>query len=304
MSYFFYQASESRAKEQIQVTLDTQVKSIEGQLTQAEESIIGLAAGVKTMRALEIKDPEAYKKIVFEIFQKRPKLTMGVGFGQASAQIVPSQQWFYPYFYVDQGVPGAVGQQLPPPYSNIRYSELFADDQYPEREYYKVPVTQGKKVWLEPFDWYGITMTSLLAPFYSDSGKMLGIVGEDVNVTALGEQVEAPVTRGGGYFVLLSQQGNLLAYPPDPEKAKIRANYQEIADLKQVWPQLQQGQAGLVQFQGILWAYQRIPQTNWLMLAAVPQSLVLGPVLQITIAGALGAGAVLALVVALFVRRL
>ncbi|MBW4490362.1 MAG: hypothetical protein KME12_21495 [Trichocoleus desertorum ATA4-8-CV12] len=304
MSYLFYQASESRAKEQIQVTLDTQVKSIEGQLTQAEESIIGLAAGVKTMQALEIKDPEAYKKIVFEVFQKRPKLTMGVGFGQASGQIVSSRQWFYPYFYVDQGASGAVGQQLPPPYSNIRYSELFSDDNYPDREYYKVPVAKGKTVWLEPFDWYGITMTSLSSPFYSDSGKLLGIVGEDVNVTALGEQVKAPVTRGGGYFVILSEQGNLLAYPPDPKKAKIRARYQQIPTLKDIWPQLQNGQAGIIQAKGQFWAYRRVSNTNWLMLAVVPQSLVLGPVLSITISGALGAGAILALVVALFVRRL
>ncbi|MEP0872037.1 ATP-binding protein [Trichocoleus desertorum AS-A10] len=304
MSYLFYQASESRAKEQIQATLDTQVKSVEAQLTEAEESSTGLAVAVKTLEDLGINDPEAYKKIAFEFFQKRPKLTMGVGFGQTSGQIVPSQQWFYPYFYVDQGTSGAIGERLPPPYGHIRYSELFADDQYPEKEYYKVPIAQGKTVWLEPFDWYGITMTSLMTPFHSDSGKLLGVVGEDVNVTALGEQVQAAVTRGGGYFVILSEQGNLLAYPPHPEKAKIRANYQHIQALKDIWPQLQTGQAGLIQAKGQFWAYRRVSNTNWLMLAVVPRSLVLGPVLSITIAGALGAGAVLALVVALFVRQL
>nr|WP_290225943.1 ATP-binding protein [Trichocoleus desertorum] len=304
MSYFFYQAAENRAKEQVRERLSTQVQSIAGQLVEVEVSMSGLAAAAKTMHSTGTKEASTYKQLTFEFFQQRPDLVMGLGFGQTPNSIVGDREWYWPYFYVDQGVAGAVGQFLPAPHSNLRYSDLFVDDNYSQKEYYTVPVAGRKAVWVEPYDWYGITITSFLSPFFDANGKMIGVAGADVNVTALAEQIKAPVMQDGGNFAILSAQGNLLAYPPNPNQAKIRASYQNVPELRQVWPQLQRGQAGLVQFQGTWWAYQRIPQTNWLMLAAVPQALVLGPVLQITIAGALGAGAILALVVALFVRRL
>ncbi|MBE9563491.1 MAG: response regulator, partial [Proteobacteria bacterium] len=62
-------------------------------------------------------------------------------------------------------------------------------------------------------------------------------------------------------------------------------------------------ESGIFQTDEFFLAYQRVPSTQWLMLAVVPQSVVLGPVFAITIIGALGAGIVLALVVIIFVRR-
>ena len=59
-----------------------------------------------------------------------------------------------------------------------------------------------------------------------------------------------------------------------------------------------------MRLKGSYWAYQRVEKTDWLMLASVPQSVVLAPVLAITLGGALGAGTILALVVSLFVRQL
>jgi len=196
------------------------------------------------------------------------------------------------------------GQALPAPYTDIRYSKLFKDDSYPDKDYFKVPIAARHQVWVEPYDWHGISMTSFVYPFYDDQGKLLGVTDNDVNVTALSQQVKGSVFRGAGYFAIFSEKGNLLAYPANPEKAKARESYQRLPELKTIWPQLQQGQSGLVQAEGNFWAYQRIANTNWLMLAVVPQSVVLGPVLAITVIAMLGAGVVLALVVALFVRQL
>lgn len=304
MAYFFYQVAESRAAEQIQGMLERQVQSVEGQLGQIELEIVSLAAAAKTLRLLGIQNDAAYRQLSFEFFQQRPPLVMGLGFGQTPFALVRDRQWYWPYFYVDQGVPGAVGQLLPAPNQKVRFSDLMSDDNYPEKPYYTVPVAAGKTVWLEPYDWYGITMTSCLYPFRGEQGQLLGVVGADVNVTALSEQINQPVTRGGGYFAILSAEGRLLAYPPDPQKAKLRTSYQEIPQLQAIWAQLQQGRSGLVPTQDTFWAYERIPRTDWLMVAAVPRSLVLGPVLAITVGGAIGAGVVLALVVAVFVRRL
>ncbi len=304
MSYFFYQVFEDRAKDEILSTLKTQVTSIDGALNRIEESMIGLSSAVTSMHKMGISDPEAYKKLAFEFFQKRPKLVVGNGFGQAPFQIVPSHQWYWPYFYVDQNEPDAVGQLLPAPHNTIRSAELFSDDNYPEQDYYTVPFAENKSLWSEPYDWYGITMTSFLNAFFDEQGKVIGVAGADVNVTALSEQVSDSVIREGGYFAILNKQGRLLSYSPDPEKAKARVSYQQLPLLSEIWPQIQQEQFGLLEVGGTFLGYQRIPSTQWLMVAIVPQSLVLGPVFAITVMGTLGAGIVLALVVVLFVRRL
>lgn len=305
MSYFFYQILENLAIKEIQGSLSTQVKSIEGKLARAEQSMLGLVAAVKTLNDKDDNDPSTYEKMIFEILQKRSSLTMGVGFGQAPFQILPKRQLYWPYFFVDQGIPNQVGKLLPPPYSNIRKADVCELDQSClQQDYYTLPVAAQKAIWLEPYEWGNITLTTSTAPIFNDKNKLIGVVGLDINVTALTDAVKAPASWRGGYFAILSEHGNLLAYPPAPEKAKALATYRDIPQLRNVWEKIGKEQSGLVLAEGKYWAYQRIEGTNWLMLAVVPQSVVLGPVLAISVGGAFGAGAVLALVVVLFVRQL
>ena len=304
ISYFFYQALEARAKDEIRGTLSTQVKLIEGELGRVKQSVVDLEGTIQFMHLQGIKDPEAYKQLVFSLFQKRTPLTMALGFGQLPYQVVPGRQWYWPYFFVDQNVPGQTGQPLPPPHQGLRYADLYKDDNYPTRDYYKFPLAQQNYFWLEPYQWYGLTLTTYNGPIRDEKQRKIGIAALDINVTALGEKVKAPVTWGGGYFAIISEKGNLLAYPPEPGKAKALATYRDIPSLKEVWKKIGQGNQGFLQAEGKYWAYQRVEGTNWVMLAVVPQSVVLVPVLAITVGGAAGAGIVLAVVVAWFVRRL
>ncbi len=302
MSYFFYQVLEGLAKDEMRSVLSSQVVSIEGQLKRIEETMISLSSAVITLHRIGIHEPDAYKKLAFEFFKKRPSLVVGNGFGQTPFHLVPNRQWYWPYFYLDQGEAGAVGQLLPAPYDNIRFTELFSDDHYPQQNYYTVPVAAKKRIWTQPYDWHGITMTSLLNPFFDDE-EMIGVAGADVNLTALSQQVHHSVVRDAGYFAILNEQGYLLSYPPEPNKAKARESYQQIPLFKTIWYSIQETESAMFQVDDVFLAYQRVPSTQWLMLAVVPQSVVLGPVFAITIGGTLGAGIVLALVVILFVRR-
>jgi signal transduction histidine kinase/CheY-like chemotaxis protein len=304
ISYFFYQALEARAKDEIRGNLSTQVKLIEGDLARVQQSVVDLEATVQLRHHQGLKDPESYKELVFSLFQKRTPLTMALGFGQLPYQIVSERQWYWPYFFVDQNVPGQIGNPLPPPHQGLRYADLYQDDGYPKQDYYKAPLAQQKYFWLEPYQWYGLTLTTYNGPIRDEHQRMIGIAALDINVTALGEKLKAPVTWGGGYFAIISQKGNLLAYPPAPEKAKALATYKDIPYLKDIWEKIGQSTDGFLQTEGKYWAYQRVEGTNWVMLAVVPQSVVLVPVLAITVGGAAGAGIVLAVVVALFVRRL
>ncbi|MEO0770794.1 MAG: response regulator [Cyanobacteria bacterium J06649_4] len=304
MSYFFYRALENRATDAIRDSLSTQVVDIEGDLANVHQSLSDLSAAVTTLNRQGIEDAEVYKALVFEMFKERTTLTNALGFGQTPYGVVPENEWYWPFFFIDQQLPDQVGEQLSAPYSDIRYADLFTDDNYPEQHYYQQVVEAGENIWLEPYPWYGITLTTYTGPIFNDEKEIIGIAGLDINVTAISQRLERPVTKDDGFFAIFSTQGNLLAYPPEPGKAKELATYQDIPELSAVWDKIDQEGSGLIRLDGTYWAYPRVEATDWLMIASVPQSVVLAPVLAITLGGALGAGTVLALVVSLFVRQL
>lgn len=309
MSFLVYQVLNTQAQNEIQKTLQIEVRGVEIQITQVET----YAAGIKTAVAAQIQRSKIsgdlttaknYQDIAFAFFQQRPPLVMGSGFGQTKYGIFSDREWFYPYYYVDQGSPDSVGDRLPAPNQHIRYLDVIDAEFYPDTFYYKFAIEAGKPAWTKPYGWYGITMASYSHPFFDNQGRILGYATNDVNVTEISKQINKKVIREQGYFTLLTKEGKLLGYPPDPEKAKARAGYQSIPDLPQIWGQIQSEPSGIIEFRGNIWAYDRIAGTDWIMLAVVPQDVVVLPVLGIALGGALGAGTILVLVVLWFVRRL
>jgi signal transduction histidine kinase/DNA-binding NarL/FixJ family response regulator len=303
MSYYFYHVLENRAKDEIRGNLETKVQLVEGELGKVQQSANDLTTIVKVMHRQDIKDPLVYEKMVFDLFQRRSELTMALGFGQSKSAIVPERDWYWPYFYVDQKTPGQLGNLMPEPYGHLRFADL-AYDNYPKQDYYNNIVKRPENMWLEPYEWYGLTLTTYTGPIRDDENRMIGVTGLDINVSAISEKVKAPDSWNGGYFTILSEKGNVLTYPPDPEKAKKLATYENIPELEKIWQEIKTTKSGLIVSDGKYWAYDQVEGTNWLMLAAVPQSVVLGPVLRATIGGAVVAGGILAIVIALFVRRL
>lgn len=304
MSYFFYQVLEIRAKNEIQSNLKTKTASVQGKLQQVENLAGDLSTVVSTLNREEIDTPETYKEIVFELFASRTSLTTGFGFGQTPYSILSDKEWFWPYFYYDQELSTQVGEKLSGDLQNIRYSELGEDDQYYQQDYYTRVIEQEKSIWMEPYQWHGITMTTYVTPIYDQNEEIIGVSGLDITLTDIEKEVNDAVVRGEGYFALLSEEGNLLTYAPDPQKAVELANYSDFPELKDVWEQIADRESGLVSAHGSYWSFQKVEGTDWLMLAVVPKSAMLVPVLAITLSGSLGAAAILAGVVSLFVKRL
>jgi signal transduction histidine kinase/DNA-binding response OmpR family regulator len=304
MSFLVYQALENQAKNEIRETLRTEVLKVENQVIQVQEYTAGLGTAAQLARK-EAKESKDYQTLIFEFFQQRPKLVMGAGLAQSSYGMIKTKEWFLPYFYVDQGAADSVGERLPAPHNHIRYLDVQDAEQYVDAEYYQFAIESGKPSWsAEPYDWYGMTLATFSYLLRDENKKILGYVMTDLNVTAITQQINGKVIHNQGYFAILSSQGNLLGYPPDPAKAKARANYKDIPKLNAVWQQMQSQPSGLIAADGQLWAYERIPSTGWLMIADVPQSVVVMPVIGITLGGALAAGSILVVVVIWFVRRL
>ncbi len=304
MSFLFYKTLEAQETEQIQNVLSTEVNGVETQLAPVTQAAQNMGSAISILKQLGITTPEPYKDLVLKFYFQRPKLAMAAFFIQGPKAVVPDRQWFAPYFYDDQKAEGQIGMALPAPNQNVIYSDLFTDDNYPIREYYTLPVATKRPIWSEPYLWYGITMTSYWLPNYNSQNKFVAITGSDLNVFALTQGIRSSVIKNEGYFTLLSPKGKLMSYPPDPNKAKSIDGYEKVPELKAIWQQLQTGQSGLVRENGKLWAFRRVPSTNWLMLAAVPESAIVSPVLRITLLGTLAAGLVLAVVAALAAREI
>lgn len=304
ISYFLYQALRNQAETQIQSRVSEKAEIVETKLMKAEQSMIGLSSTIRSLEDRDLDDLETYKTLTFDFFRERPELTMGLGFGQAPNKIVSERQWFYPYFYLDQKVPNQLGQLLPAPDGNTRYAELWAEDKYPEQDYYKQMLESKRPQWYEPYQWHGITITTYAHPIFNNQNDFLGLATLDINVTAINDLINDTVIDNQGKFAILSDQGKLLAYPLDPELAKNLATYEEVPSLKAAWPQLGQEKSGLVLVGNDFWSYQRIEGTNWLMVAKVPKSVVNNKVLLITLGSAIAAAALLAVVVLLFIRQL
>jgi methyl-accepting chemotaxis protein len=308
MSLCFYNIFLEQSKTQIQGSLGEQVNFLEGELKSVEQHTLALNSAVQTLHSQDIKSPQSYKQLAFNFFQSRPKISLGIGFGQNPNTLVKDTKWFYPYFYLDQKTEGQLGARLPSPNQEIFYSELFQDDHYFDRDYYTVPLKNQKVSWVEPYSSYGAMIATFAAPIFDDSDRIVAISNTDISLTKLTEEInKKKVFKDKGFFGLISTEGKIISYspvklsvPPEGEKGH---SIDEVPQLKQVWSNLQKGKLGLVEAGGNVWAYQRMPSTGWLMIAEVPKSVIVAPVVFITIASTLGAATVLGVSIFLFMRH-
>ncbi len=307
MSFWLYQILNGQAQNEIRQTLKTRVLEIDRKLSNVEQHVQGLATTLKTIRQNPGLTREDYQQLAFNFFINRPHpdLIMGTSFGQVNGSILRDRQLFYPYYFLDQQESQDIGELLPPPHQNIRYVDITKVEFYPEIDYYQSTIQNDQLSWLDPFDWHGITMTSALYPLKGESGESLGIVGNDVNVTAITDTVkDYKVIHDRGYFVIVSKAGNLLAYPPDIDQAKNRVSYENIPEIKNIWTDVSEKSSGILIAEGTIWAYEKIPSTEWMMLAAIPQKVVVLPVLKIALGTTFVSGLIILIVVVGFVQWL
>lgn len=305
IAILFYEVLQRQAEAQINDILSTEVNAIEKQLIPVNQSLQNLGGMTQFLVDQNTKNPEIYDQMLLDFFLKRPSLVMGISLQQAPYGILEDRKWYASYYYADQKAQDQIGQRLPSPNESVIYADLVIEDNSPNQDYFKDTITAKKDTWLEPYEWYNITMATSNHLLFDNQNKLIGFVSMDVNLTALGEQIHDYVVSGTGYFIVISEAGNLVSYPPD--NSKLRENYQEIPELKTIISKIfNSGKetSGLLELDGNYWAYRQIPSNDWLMLAVVPKSVVLFPVLSIALGGALGAGIILALIVTLFVRRL
>lgn len=314
-SFLFYQALLNRARTELVSRLQVKAENLEGDFNTFEYSTKLVAESAKTLYQAGETREEVYVDLIERALTTLP-LGTGLGFGQPpdSRRIIPGRRYAYPFAIRDQN-----GRVI------AKGGETDPDDF--KESYFTQPIAAGQPIWLEPVRYQETTVdpprtfvsTSYSLPFYNDKNELLGVLSQDLELGFLSQKLTDPVLREEGHFVLVSARGNLIAYPPNPQQALDLKPFPEINNYAGLWEKVQanlrspQGSRGLLTWQDKFgkrefWAYRRISNTNWVLLASVPESVVLGPLLQFTIGGtllaSLTASAALAWVVMSFVKRL
>ncbi|MCW2982533.1 MAG: methyl-accepting chemotaxis sensory transducer with Cache sensor, partial [Conexibacter sp.] len=78
--------------------------------------------------------------------------------------------------------------------------------------YFAEPKAAGKVMALEPYDYHGTLMTSIMAPI-TRGGGFAGIAGADLPLAAIGAQVQKADVPFGGYALLVSAKGAIVSAP-------------------------------------------------------------------------------------------
>ncbi len=313
-TYWSYRELTRQSENELLSNLQVKAESLEGSFNTVEYSTKTVADALQNLYLAGERREQVYVDLIRRSLKTSPVGT-GLGFGQppTSRLILPSRQFAYPYAVRDKSgqITSKGGESDPGDY---------------QKRYFTEPIAAGKPVWLEPESYMETTLnppqqlvsTAYSLPFYTDNQQLLGVLSQDLELGFLSQKLNVPAMRDAGYFVLVSAKGNLLAYPPNPQKALNLTPFPQISNYQGLWEKIQTNLAagektGVLRWRDAsgkseFWAYQQIPNNNWILMAQVPESVVLGPVWRFLAAGILGAviGAsiVQGIVVFLFVRRL
>lgn len=313
-SFLSYRELARQSEAELLSNLQVKAGNLRGDFDTFEYSTKIVGDAVETLYAAGERREQVYVNLIYRSLKTSP-LGTGLGFGQPPERrlIIPTRKYAYPYAVRDRN-----GKVI------AKGGESSQEDF--EADYFKLPIAAGKPVWLEPESYLETTLnppkrlvsTAYSLPLYSSKKELLGVLSQDLELGFLSEKLGVSAMRNAGHFLLVSEQGNLIAYPPAPHEALALKPFPHLNNYNGLWQQIQQRlQSGARE--GILhwtdetgnrefWAYQRIPNNNWVLMASVPESVVLGPVVRFTALGTLGsvvgASILLGVVVALFVRRL
>ena len=312
-----------QSEAELRSSLQVKAESLNGDFNTLENATKLVADAIKTLYEAGERREQVYVNLLDRALATSP-LGTGLGFGQPPSNrlILPSRKFAYPYAARNPKTGTIEARGGESAQSNF------------QENYFTQPIAAGRPLWLEPVPYLEDTLkppqtlvsTAYAMPFYNDKKQLLGVLSQDLELSFLSKKLSVQAMRDAGYFILVSAKGGLIAYPPDPQMIAPTGT-QKTHDLQQfpgmnnyagLWQRIQDelktgSSSGVTQWQDAkgkreYWAYQRIPNNNWVLMAVVPEAVVLGPVVRFTAIGALGSimgvSIVLGLVVAMFVKRL
>lgn len=299
MAFLFSEMVKYQAEDQVRSTLDGQVNAISSVTQAAETLAYGLGVSATTLHERQAQYADTYRELTLQLFERRPEFVVGLGLAQRKNGLIVDLPWLFPYYSVESFDVGDSGRQQP-----IRYED-FADDTgefYPDSQQYSEYFLPQRNIWAEPYQKGKSQVLTYYLPLQSGDGRWLGTTLVDIDGEYLSKLLNVPVFRGMGHFLLVTRSGNIIADPANPENNL--KTYDDIADLTNLWQDVNQEGSGFLEGETGYWAYSRVPGQDWLVFGFVPYGAVFNRLALITVSATLLMVALLSVAILLAIRSL
>ena len=176
------------------------------QLSQAAKAGELYAYNIETMPSLNTD----YLVSMFGKYLEHNHIIVGGGFWFEPYQADPTQKYYAPYIFQDQGQTKVTWEYSTPKYDYFQY------------DWYKNGLkTDQSIVWSEPYldSVTSVAMITSTTPI-KKSGKVIGVTTVDVGLKELGEQVSKIKVGRQGYAFIVTQSGYYLAYKDNSKNLK------------------------------------------------------------------------------------
>ena len=302
----FYRELKLSRLSQLTAETDIKVRELDAELISSETFLKSLVATTNFLHQSGVRSPVIYEKLMLSWMPARPKLITGYGVMQTPRGLI-DREWFGPYIEESQSNRG-VKVPTDPRFSLV---ELWQVDKYPNLQYYTDAIKVNNYFWSKPYinASYPIPLMTFAGPIRDRQGRTIAIMNGDIAIKDLYQGKNTPLVDNTGYYALLTKEGQILSYSPDPNQAAKLANVESIVALKPVWVKIQrelaQGKSrGQLESDATYWVYQQVPSSKWVTIQAIPYQTVIMPALWGSMSATLVAGLFLAGVVVMFVRDL
>ena len=151
------------------------------------------------------------------------------------------------------------------------------------RIWYKEAKAQGKLIVTEVYQDFntGKSCVTIARP-YSHEGRLAGVVGADLSLDILQEQVKKLNYHGEGRGYIFEKNGTLLAASGGEE---LLQKAEEMPEFRDLFGEMQSRGQGFVtmdyQGESHLVAYATVPASGWIVALAVPDSVLYAPVIKL-----------------------
>ena len=156
---------------------------------------------------------------------------------------------------------------------------------YYNQVWYKLPKTQARPCWTDPFNDYNDNslytkniIASYCKPLYSDDGRFLGVISTDLSFKHLKETIADKQPYPSTYFALVNSEGRYIIHP-DSTKEFNKTIFEDLnaetqPDLVALGHEMTTGGKGnmrvTVNGTSCLVCYQPIPDTKWCLALVIP----------------------------------
>ena len=310
VAFLFAETIKFQAEEQIEKVLESKVGTINEITDRAENLAYSLGVSVSTLHVRKAETPETYQELTRQLFESQPSYLLGLGFGQKENGILPSEEWFYPYYQVDSTVEAGkvVSSELVQTtvqVAPVRYvNRADRPYNYPTSEAYRSYFLPQKSVWTAPYQSDRGTLLTYYSQIFDDQKRWLGTAVIDIDKAYLQAVLNEPVFRMGGELFFLAKDGSVIANPSAPDQV-IDQTYADVPGLTEIWPQVKgESSSGLIEGKSGYWSYLQIPDQSWVVLAYVPYGAVFGRIAIISLGAMIAAGLLMVGATVLAVRYL